>query len=76
MPTFWMQMEEEGINDNILIDVYDKVCKCSPLINDNFTKDFVRRLKNPKEDVSILTNHTRIIAVPVAFNKRRIVEVP
>lgn len=56
MPTFWMQMEEEGIKDNILIDVYDKVCKCSPLVNDRFTKAFVNRLKNPLEDISLSTN--------------------
>lgn len=56
MPTFWMQMEEEGIKDNILIDVYDKIYKCSPLINDRFTKAFVNRLKNPLEDISLSTN--------------------
>lgn len=56
MTTFWMQMEGEGIRDNILIDVYDKVCKCSPLINDRFIKDFVENLKHPKEDISLSIN--------------------
>lgn len=40
-------MEEEEIRDHILIDVYDKVCKCNPLINDKYTKDFVERIKRP-----------------------------